>query len=219
MATSGPVDGTGRSAKKRGAILDAATTAFLANGYSGTSMDEIAARASVSKQTVYKQFKDKESLFAEIVLVTIDQYIDPYYEEVVNLVDTGDIESDLRGLARRLVTMLMHPRLLRLRRLVIGEASRFPQLGRTYYERGPGRAATALASAFERLGERALLRFDDPLIAALHFNWLVVSIPVNAAMFTGDDEPFTPTELERYADAGARAFLDAYGTKPTGETG
>src|SRR5580700_10175835 len=58
----------GRSARKRRAIMDAATTLFLRNGYQGTSMDEIAALAAVSKQTVYKNFADKQQLFSHIVL-------------------------------------------------------------------------------------------------------------------------------------------------------
>jgi TetR/AcrR family transcriptional regulator, mexJK operon transcriptional repressor len=53
----------GRSARKRRAIMEAATTVFLGKGYLGTSMDEIAALAAVSKQTVYKHFADKEGLF------------------------------------------------------------------------------------------------------------------------------------------------------------
>src|SRR4051812_6942538 len=57
----------GRTARKRRAIVEAATRAFLAGGYRGTSMDEIAAAAGVSKQTVYKQFVDKQRLFVEIV--------------------------------------------------------------------------------------------------------------------------------------------------------
>lgn len=174
-------------------------------------MDEIAARATVSKQTVYQHFDDKGSLFSEIVLNTIDEYIDPYYDEVLALRDTGDAEKDLCRLARRLLDMLMQPRLLQLRRLVIGEASRFPELGRTYYDRGPGRAGEALASTLERLADRGLLRSLDPLTAALHFNWLVVSIPVNVAMFTGDDTPFTGPQLRRFADEGVRVFVAAYG--------
>src|SRR5438105_11070574 len=81
-----------RSARKRRAILEAATTVFLGNGYLGTSMDEIAALARVSKQTVYKQFVDKERLFVEIVTNTVNEISDPVYEEVLNLADSGDIE-------------------------------------------------------------------------------------------------------------------------------
>ena len=58
---------SGRSARKRRAILDAATEIFLRDGYLGTNMDEIAARSEVSKQTVYKHFVSKEALFVEIV--------------------------------------------------------------------------------------------------------------------------------------------------------
>jgi TetR/AcrR family transcriptional repressor of mexJK operon len=104
----------------------------------------------------------------------------------------------------------MQPRVLQLRRLVIGEAGRFPDLGRTFFERGPGRTIEALAAAFERLAERGLLRLDDPRLAAAHLNWLVMSIPLNRAMLLGEDEPPAQAELDRYADAGVSVFLSAY---------
>lgn len=200
----------GRSARKHEAILKAAAALFLENGYLGTSMDQIAASAAVSKQTVYKHFADKESLFSVIVLGAIDAY-DPYFGEVLTLHETGDLEADLRQLARRVLEMLMQPRLLQLRRLVIGEAGRFPQLGKAYYERGPGHASTVLGAVLERFAERDLLELEDPITAALHFNWSVISIPMNIAMFTGDDKPFSTTQLHRYADDGVKVFLAAYG--------
>ncbi len=199
-----------RSARKRRAILAAATTLFLRDGYRGTSMDEIAALAAVSKQTVYKQFADKQSLFSEIVVATVSEISDPVHDEVLKLEDSGDVEADLRGLARRLLRRVMQPRILQLRRLVIGEAGRFPELGRTFYEQGPGRTITALAAVFERLAEQGVLHLDDPQVAAAHFNWLVMSTPLNRAMFLGDDQPPARRELNRYADAGVRAFLAAY---------
>ena len=65
--TVGTDEGEGRSARKRRAILDAARTLFLRNGYAGTSMDDVAALAAVSKQTVYKNFADKQRLFTEFI--------------------------------------------------------------------------------------------------------------------------------------------------------
>lgn len=200
-----------RSARKRRAIVEAATTAFLANGYPGTSMDDIAARAAVSKQTVYKHFADKQSLFAEIVTGTVNEISDLVYDEVVSLRESGAVEADLRELARRQLAGVMRPRLLQLRRLVISEAGRFPDLGRLFYERGPGRTIAALATAFQRLADRGMLRPSDPRLAAEHFNWLIMSVPLNRAMLCGEDELPGPADLDRYADAGVRVFLAAYG--------
>ena len=202
-----------RSARKRRAIVEAATTVFLANGYLGTSMDEIASLAGVSKQTVYKHFADKERLFSEIVTATVDEIADPNHDEVLKLKDTGDVERDLGEFARRQLRAVMEPRLLQLRRLVIGEAGRFPQLGRLFYERGPARTIDALAMMFDRLASRGALALDDPRLAAAHFNWLVMSIPLNQAMLLGEDTPATPAELDSYADKGVRAFLAAYGNR------
>ena len=212
-STPPPPPAEPRSTRKRRTILEAATTLFLRNGYLGTSMDEIAALASVSKQTVYKHFADKERLFSEIVIGTVDEASDPVYNEVLNLKDSGDLEADLRDLARRQLALVMQPRILQLRRLVIGEAGRFPELGRAFYERGPGRTIAALAAAFERLAGRGLLQLDDPLLAAAHFNWLIMSIPLNQAMLCGDGEPAAAADLDRYADTGVRAFLAAYGPR------
>jgi TetR/AcrR family transcriptional regulator, mexJK operon transcriptional repressor len=208
-----PADHVGppRSIRKRNAIVQAATIVFLRNGYLGTSMDEIAALAEVSKQTVYKHFADKESLFVEIVTATVEEISDPVHAEVVDLAESGDVEADLRELARRLLARVIQPRLLELRRLVIGEANRFPELGRAFYERGPGRTIAALADAFERLAARGLLHVDDPALAASQFNWLIMSVPINDAMLLGLEQRLARADLQHHADRGVRTFLAAYG--------
>ena len=192
--------------------MEAATAAFLEAGYVGTSVDQIAARAGVSKPTVYRHFADKEQLFSEIVLRTIDQVGEPFFAWIEALEETEDVEPALRELARKLVAIVREPRLLELRRLVIGEAARFPELGRTYFERGPGQTIDTLASEFERLADRGLLRVADPRLAAELFNWMVLSIPLNRAMFSPTPD-FYATELDRYADEAVRVFLAAYGER------
>ncbi len=201
-----------RSARKRRAIVHAATSAFLTRGYLGTSMDEIAARAAVSKQTVYKHFADKQRLFSEVVTATVTEVSDPVYAEVGRLPDTGDLAADLRDVARRQLELVLQPRLLQLRRLVIAEAARFPELGRVFFEQGPARTVSALATAFQRLAARGLLRFDDAHLAATQFNWLIMAAPLNQAMLLGQDGPFEAAELDRWAATGVGAFLAAYGT-------
>ncbi|HEU4398282.1 MAG TPA: TetR/AcrR family transcriptional regulator [Actinomycetota bacterium] len=205
-------EGDTRSARKRRVIMEAATTAFLRNGYLGTSMDEIAALAAVSKQTVYKHFADKQRLFTDIILATSDQVVGELVQTAtLALQDTDDVEKDLRELARQLITAICQPQVLRLRRLIIGEADRFPELGRTYWERGFERGLATLADKLQRLAERGLLHLDDPQLAAHQFAGMILWVPVNRVMFCGEAAPLTPAEIDRYADAGARTFLKAYG--------
>jgi hypothetical protein len=64
---------------------------------------------------------------------------------------------------------------------------------------------------FEALDQRGLLRVDDASLAAQHFNWLILSIPLNKAMASRLDQPlFSQRELEHYADSAVRVFLAAY---------
>ena len=72
----------------------------------------------------------------------------------------------------------------------------------------------ALATTFARLAERGVLRVDDPRLAASHFNWLVMSAPLNEAMLLGRDESLDRSTVERYADGGVRVFLAAYRAPP-----
>jgi TetR/AcrR family transcriptional repressor of mexJK operon len=200
-----------RSVRKRNEILDTATSLFLVHGYLGTSMDEIAALARVSKQTVYKHFADKESLFSAIVAAAVDAAGNPVLDETDALGESDDLAADLTAFARGQLARVMQPRLMQLRRLVIGEANRFPELGRGFYERGAGRSIAGLAAAFERLTARGQLHAHDPELAAAHFNWLVMAAPVNRAMLLGDDAIPSAAELDRYAEGGVKAFLAAYG--------
>jgi AcrR family transcriptional regulator len=202
---------TGRTARKKHAILEAARTLFLRGGYAGTSMDDVAALAEVSKQTVYKHFVDKERLFTEIITGDITETEQLTRSLVDALPQSQDLERDLRAFARRHIVEVMQPHLVRMRRILIGEADRFPDLASAWYANGPERAHATFARWFEALAERGLLRVPDPLLAAEHFNWLILSVPLNRAMFTGRDEPADPDELQRYADEGVRVFLAAYG--------
>ncbi|MGO9703314.1 MAG: TetR/AcrR family transcriptional regulator [Xanthobacteraceae bacterium] len=204
-----------RSDRKHRQIMKAATAVFVAKGYDGTSMDEIAAKASVSKQTIYKHFSDKDHLFSEIVLATTQQ-VDHVVGLVANaLKDTKDLAQDLGRLGRTFLDVLMDEELLQVRRLVIANADRMPSLGRDWYEQGFGRVLAMLASCFRTLAEKKLLQIEDPLIAANHFAGLLLWIPVNEAMFTGNNRPRTKAELDILATAAVRTFLVVYGERPS----
>jgi TetR/AcrR family transcriptional regulator, mexJK operon transcriptional repressor len=201
----------GRSAQKRRAILDAATEVFLQKGYLATNMDEIAALAAVSKQTVYKNFPGKETLFVEIVSGVTNRASDRVHGEMADLAEGEDIAEYLRRYAYRQLAVVLTPRVMQLRRLVIGEVGRFPELARALFDGGPRRAMAAMAVLFERLADRGLLAIDDPAVAASQFNWLIMGEPLNRAMLLGDKAIPKPAELRRHAAAGVRMFLASYG--------
>jgi len=204
------IETSSRSTRKHAAILEAATDAFLRRGYTGASMEEVAAGAGVSKQTVYNHFADKEKLFAEVVAQTVDAASELVHAEVRDLNDSGDIEADLCDLARRLLAAVLNPPLLQLRRLVIAEAARFPRIGLAFYARGPARNQDTLAAVFQHLSERSILTIEDSRLAARHFNWLVMAEPLNQAMLLGDAAPAGPPQLDEHAITGVRAFLGIY---------
>lgn len=203
----------GRTPRKRRAILAAATEVFLAHGYLGASMDEVAAKAGVSKQTVYKQFENKERLFAEIVLGTSDQLMDGLLQAYVDtLEEAADAREALRALALRLLQSLTADSVLQLRRLVIAEADRFPEVCGAWFTSGFEKSLEALGQALTRLSDRGLLcELDDPTLAAYQFAGLVMYKPMNRAMFAGTRQRPKPGEPEALADRAVDVFLAAYG--------
>jgi TetR/AcrR family transcriptional regulator, mexJK operon transcriptional repressor len=198
------------TAEKRAAVLEAAAKVFLSGGYLGASMDEIADLAGVSKQTVYTYFSNKEALFAAMASALSNEANDRVHNNVAEFGEDDDLEGYLVGYAVRQLEVVLTPRILQLRRLVIGEVGRFPELGAALYAGGPGRAIASLAATFERLADRGALSVHDPLLAATQFNWLIMSAPLNRTMLLGDGAIPSSKELREHAREGVRMFLAAY---------
>ena len=195
---------SGRSSRKRSAILDAATDLFLTREYAGTSMEDIASAAAVSKQTVYKHFGDKETLGS------VGPVGGAFQAKVAATAEAIDVSTALQALARSYIDAVMSPMLLRRRQLVLREAGRFPDLAHMYHETGQRRTIDALSNAFGRLAERGELVIKDPRVAAAQFAFLIIGEPLDTAMFRGVGRRRTRRELHALADAGVDVFLAAY---------
>lgn len=211
------------SLRKREAVLAAAEEAFLGAGYDAVTMDDIARAAGVSKQTLYSHFGTKDQLFVALVTAmtsstadsvdagsTASGWASQALEEhlVQDLVQ--DLEEHLVGLLTRQLDAVLQPRILKLRRLVIGEVARFPELARAVYEHGPRRAIDTLTATLAEARSRGVLQVPDPRGSAIQLNWLVMGEPVNRAMFLGDEA--VPAVPERAAHVGAavRTFVRAH---------
>jgi AcrR family transcriptional regulator len=197
-----------RSAGKRADILGAAEELFLAQGYLGTGMDEVAARARVSKPTIYAHFGGKEALFVEVVSTMTGGASDQVQNRTTEVDD--DVAGGLRAFATRQLTIVLDPRLLRLRQLVIGEAPRFPELAEALFTAGPARAIGELTRLVTAYAGRGLLRVDDARVAATHLNWLIMGAPLNEAMLLGHGAVPGHEALRRHVEEVVRIFVAAY---------
>ncbi len=198
------------SIAKRESILAAAEESFLAAGYDAVTMDDIAERAGVSKQTAYAHFGSKDALFVELVTSMTRGAGDPVLADPPAIERTGDIAPTLERLLDRQLEIVLTPRLLQLRRLVIGEVARFPELARALAEEGPHRAIAALAALLRGLHHNGLLAVPDAPAAAAQLNWLVMGGPMNDAMLLGDDAVPSAAKRRAHVRAAVATFVAAH---------
>jgi TetR/AcrR family transcriptional regulator, mexJK operon transcriptional repressor len=204
-----------RVVRSRAVILAAALEHFVAHGYVGANVDLIAEEAGVSKRTVYNVVGGKEQLFRAVLGEAID-IAERFSRQMSDELAVGvDLAADLRAIGVRLARAVLGGRIVALRRLLIAESRRFPEIAREYYERAPGLVMTTLAARLAALAEKGRLRVADPMTAAEHFAFLVMGAPLDRALLgLGTDRP--PDELDAVALAGVGAFLRAYGIEDSG---
>lgn len=128
---------------KHHAIIDAASHVFLAEGFDRASIDQIAQRAGVAKQTIYSHFADKEALFKAICTELTEKLTLPLHEAPEG---GTDLRSLLTRLGEDMLALMLEPASLDLHRLLVSAAPRFPELGRSAYEAGPGRMIEAVST-------------------------------------------------------------------------
>jgi TetR/AcrR family transcriptional repressor of mexJK operon len=201
--------------RTRAAVVDAARTLFLRQGYGGTTMDEIAQLAGLTKRTVYNNYADKDALFTQIV-VDVIAYAEAFARALNQDFEVAITGATLRGtledMGRRLALSIVRAEVIALRRLLIGEARYFPSLAREYFDAAPGQVIDALTAGFEALASRRLLRLSDPRRAAAQFAYLVAGEPLDRAMLVGT----TPAraQIVACAEDGVETFLARYGVSP-----
>ena len=189
-------------------ILDAALKIFGATGYTGATMDAVAAEAGVTKPTLYSYFPSKESLFQAMMLGKRDRMLDVFEHP-----SPEGMVQDLYTFAWDYADTVMRPDLLSLARLIIGEVQRFPEIGRAYQASGPDHLLRGIMRYLEGQRRAGRLVFDDAELAAQDLWGLILSAPRTQALYMPDALPDRAT-LERYILNGLRVFLKAYSTTP-----
>lgn len=200
-----------RAQRSHDAIVAAATTEFLDRGFDRTTMDEIAVAAAVSKQTVYAHFASKEALFLAVIRTATGAGTDKVQSGIDFDAVVIDPERTLLDFAQRQLRVVSDPRLLKLRRLVVAEVPRFPELGQALHAAGPARAIDALQRLFARFRDQRLLTIADPAGDAALFNWLLMGEPLNNASLFGDDSYPRGGAIEAHARRVVSLFIAARG--------
>ncbi|WP_067716948.1 TetR/AcrR family transcriptional regulator [Nocardia yamanashiensis] len=163
-----------RAERKRQAILESAREIFLTDGYAA-GIDAIAAAANVSKVTIYNHFGSKEELFVAVVGDALREALADAHAAAEQSVGKGAHAREcLTRMARAWVRGLTDPAVTSLRRLVVAERNRFPQLAEAWEAAGPGASQPILVKAFEALSERGDLEIPDVDLAIVQFYSLVL---------------------------------------------
>ena len=204
VAAKPPSRGRPRSQRKRREILAAAIDLFTRHGYDGASVDDIAAAAVVSKQTVYSHFGSKEQLFGLAISTRCRE----------SGIDPDDLPLDLppeRMLpetARNFIELLTSPGATRVYAVCTGSAETRPELGRLFFRHGPQQTVEALARYLAAQHRAGTLNVPDPEAAAWQFLGMLKGEAQMRVQFRL--EPLAPAELERYLDSCVAMFLRAY---------
>ncbi|MEM1240250.1 MAG: TetR/AcrR family transcriptional regulator [Cyanobacteria bacterium P01_H01_bin.26] len=186
-------------------LLEDSTQVFVQHGYGSTSMDLIARKAHVAKRTIYQHFGDKEQLFGAVVRHRINSLY-TLFPEIEKTTDP--IEQVLTRFAHELLAVVLAPESINLERIVIGEASRFPELANQFYNNAPKQAIVAITKYLTRQQQKGTLQLTDPEVASMQFFSLILGEFQRQARL-GIGQPYSTEQIDRHVDGAVRFFLNA----------
>lgn len=196
----------GRDARRQG-IIEVARDVFLTEGYAAASMSEIAARVGGSKGTLYNYFPSKEALFA--AFMEAECQFEATMAHEINAADDADVRAALTGVGGRLLRFILSDKVLAIHRLVMAEAPRFPELGRTFYDTGPRKGVSLLCEHMQRWMDDGRLKRADAFRAAEQFGDLLKSGLHQRKLWALGDP--SEAEIERNVTDAVDIFLARYG--------
>jgi AcrR family transcriptional regulator len=189
--------GAGRQARRterREAILAAALDEFSARGFAATRLDDVAQRAGVAKGTIYLYFRDKESLFQELVRAMLSPLVG-----VIEAAPMRDLPA--RAVAQIIVDVFVNEiygtRRKDVVRLILAEGPHFPKLAEFYYREVIGRVLPVMRALLTRAVERGELSHD----ALARFPQLLIAPGLVAIMWSGLFERFEPLDVRQLMQA------------------
>lgn len=193
-------------------LLDTGWQMFLARGVDAVSVEAVAAHAGVSKATFYKHFPHKQALFEAAVLREMKR-IEAAQRPRDESGSTQSLELQLRQFGVGLMEFLVSAPAVDFYKALAGELSRHKALARSFYNLGPGRTLSNLATLMGDAVRRGELVASDPKLAAEHLMGLWQGLS-NFQLSLGIDQRRIRSSIPARVDAGLRVFMAAYGPTP-----
>lgn len=200
-------DTTIKQGRKWDQVLDGARKVFMRDGFEGASVDDIVREAGVSKATLYSYFPDKRLLFIEVAKCECRAQSNAALAEVEG---KGDVREVLGQVARRMMRFFLSDVGIQVHRIIVGESQRFPELGRTFYENGPGMVHEKLKQFLREAVAAGKLKIDDIDLAADQFPELCKA-GLHLQMVLGLRGAPTDEEIDRKVDGAIEMFMCQYG--------
>jgi TetR/AcrR family transcriptional repressor of mexJK operon len=196
-----------RKGRKFDQVLAGARTVFMADGFEGASVDEIARVAAVSKATLYSYFPDKRHLFMEVANAECARQS----QEALDNIDVSAAPHDvLTQAGQHFLRFLTSTFGVQIFRICVAESDRFPEIGRRFYNSGPEVMRVEMALYFEQAEARGELRIDDYVLAADQFGELCKADLWPRLIF-GVIKSVTDAEIDRVVDGAVSTFMARYG--------
>jgi len=158
-----------RAAERRGAIIEAAMDEFIARGFAATRLDDVARRAGVAKGTIYLHFKDKESMFEELIRTAIVPMISRLWGAPPR--PGTSVRDMVEGFAKTFIEEVATTRRGDLVRLIVAEGPRFPAVADFYYREVVSRGLAGMRALIElginsgEIQHKNLARFPQIMVA------------------------------------------------------
>lgn len=193
--------------RKDSQILCAATRLFMEHGVQGTTMEQIAREAGVSKLTLYRRYADKNTLFTAIVNEKCQHYLP---EEIFDISPNDTPDEALTRVATGLLNLITSDDAVDLNRVITTESAHNPQLTAQFHNAGPQRVKIRTNEMMASLKTSGKLNIEDPALAAEMFSALIVGSELIKRCNMNIGPRPTMAQIQAYVQKAVTFFLRAY---------
>lgn len=195
-----------KKGRKYDQVIAGAREVFLREGFEGASVDQIARDAGVSKATLYSYFPDKQALF----MAVLTSQCQMQSEQAMGIeILQRPVPEALYSIALSFLNFLMSDFSIQVFRVCVAESTRFPELGRAFYDSGPKQVLDQIAAYLGSEKVKQELKIDDPYMAADQFLQLCRADMLLRRILNVDTDD-SPEKMDRIARETVATFLARY---------